>query len=300
MRLGMHIPFTGNDGAPFDSHGVAERAQMVEAAGFSGVWVGDASYRGIGTWPDPLLWLLAVAASTRKLEVGTAIYQAALRSPVELAQRLMSLRALTGDRLTLGVGPGSTEKDYAAFGLSFENRYAYFYEHLDIVRRLCAGERVGEAELRPWPSVTGPPRLALGAWGSKVSLKRATRQFDGWICSAGKTSLSTMSEGLKIYRDLGGKRALVASCTIDLDGPREPLEDDQYFHLHCSDTEAAERLHALAELGFDDLILSIRKPGRPFYDPADVTVETLERIRSLSPWDDRSPFLETRLGREAS
>ena len=117
MRLGTYLPFAGPGGVPFDAHEVAVRARRVEAAGFDGVWVGDGSYRRIAPWPDPLSWLLAVAAGTESLEVGTAIFQVPLRSPVDLAQRFMTLRALTKDRLTIGVGPGSTATDYAAYGI---------------------------------------------------------------------------------------------------------------------------------------------------------------------------------------
>jgi alkanesulfonate monooxygenase SsuD/methylene tetrahydromethanopterin reductase-like flavin-dependent oxidoreductase (luciferase family) len=110
VRLGTYLPFAGPGGVPFDAHEVAVRARRVEAAGFDGVWVGDGSYRRIAPWPDPLSWLLAVAAGTESLEVGTAIFQVPLRSPVDLAQRFMTLRALTKDR-RVGITRAAREFD---------------------------------------------------------------------------------------------------------------------------------------------------------------------------------------------
>lgn len=55
--------------------------------------MGDASFRRLATWPDPMMWLLAAGAATSRIEVGTAIYQVPLRPPVDLAQ-LQQLRTL--------------------------------------------------------------------------------------------------------------------------------------------------------------------------------------------------------------
>jgi hypothetical protein len=64
-----------------------------------------------------------------------------------------------------------------------------------------------------------------------------------------------MKEAIKKYRDLGGKRAIISSCMIDLTAPTEPLSEDDPFHLRCDPKEAADRLHRVAELGFDDVLL---------------------------------------------
>jgi alkanesulfonate monooxygenase SsuD/methylene tetrahydromethanopterin reductase-like flavin-dependent oxidoreductase (luciferase family) len=281
VRLGTYLPFAGPGGVPFDAHEVAVRARRVEAAGFDGVWVGDGSYRRIAPWPDPLSWLLAVAAGTESLEVGTAIFQVPLRSPVDLAQRFMTLRALTKDRLTIGVGPGSTATDYAAYGIPFENRFSRLYRDLDIIRRLCDAETVDNANLLPWPSVAGPPRMALGSWGSRVGITRAAREFDGWICSAVHTSIDEMRRSIKFYRELGGQRAILATCSIDLTATSQALPDDEPINIMCDKAEARRRLEYLAELGFDDILLVPRQPDRPYFYPADLSLAELVEIRDL-------------------
>jgi alkanesulfonate monooxygenase SsuD/methylene tetrahydromethanopterin reductase-like flavin-dependent oxidoreductase (luciferase family) len=283
MRISINMPLLDGHGEPLDSAGIASRAQAVEAAGLEGIWIGDGFSPGM-TRPDPLMWLLVAATGTRKIEVGTSILIVPLRHPVELAQRLLTLQALTRGRFTLGAGAGSTRSTYESFGLDFDRRFTVLERYLAEVKRLCAGEVVGTADLNPWPRVRGGPPILIGAWHSQVWLRRAVERYDGWMCSAGRTNLVTMREALKRYRDLGGGRALVSTCMIDLRAPTSRLSEDDPFHLRCSPEEAGERLQLLADLGFDDVLLVKADHTRrlSIYE-ADFTVEDLEEIRGLIP-----------------
>src|ERR1051326_6434484 len=123
MRLGIHLPLKGGDDKPLNAKGVMARARAIEAAGFDGIWIGD-GLSGIAR-PDPLMWLLVAAAATEQIEVGTSIYQVPLRNPVELAQRFLTLQALTEGRFSVGVGSGSGAAGYAAIGRpeDFDRRF---------------------------------------------------------------------------------------------------------------------------------------------------------------------------------
>jgi alkanesulfonate monooxygenase SsuD/methylene tetrahydromethanopterin reductase-like flavin-dependent oxidoreductase (luciferase family) len=289
MRIGVGLPFKDQQGQPLDAAGLGQRARWIEEAGLDAAWMGDASFRRLATWPDPMMWLLTVGAATSRIEVGTAIYQVPLRHPVDLAQQFLTMRALLGDRISLGVGPGSTASGYAAVGLDFEHRFKTFHANMDTIRRLMAGETVGAANLAPWPSIAGGPRFLLGAWHGGASLARAARDYDGWLCSAGRTTVATIARGIKRYRDLGGTRAIVATCPVDLTAPDTPLADDEPFTLRCGPAQAAERLAWLDSLGFDDVMLNLRDPGATGPFESDITLEQLQRIRSLLPADTRPP-----------
>lgn len=287
MRIGVGLPFKDQRGKVLDAAGLGQRARWIESAGFDAAWMGDASFRRLATWPDPMMWLLTVAAATKRIEVGTAIYQIPLRPPVDLAQQFLTMRALVGERLSLGVGPGSTAAGYAAVGMDFGQRFKAFRAHMDTIRRLMAGETVGAANLAPWPSIAGGPRFLLGAWHGGASLSRAAREYDGWLCSAGRTTTRTIVDGLKRYRDLGGTRAIVATCPVDLTAPDVPLRDDEPFTLRCGRTQAAERLEWLASLGFDDVMLNLRDPGADGPFESDINPEQLQQVRRLLPADTR-------------
>jgi hypothetical protein len=112
-----------------------------------------------------------------------------------------------------------------------------------------------------------------------------------------------MKEAIKRYRDLGGKRAIISSCMIDLTAPTTPMGDDDPFHLRCDPKEAADRLRRVAELGFDDVLLvkqdharsrilhGAAEAGRTLsiYE-SDYDDEELPLIRSLIERDPRGPW----------
>jgi alkanesulfonate monooxygenase SsuD/methylene tetrahydromethanopterin reductase-like flavin-dependent oxidoreductase (luciferase family) len=290
MRIAINMPLKDRVGVPLDAKGIMERARMVEAAGLDGIWMGDGISPGM-TRPDALMWLLVACAATNHIEVGTSIFQVPLRNPVELAQRLLTLRALARGRFTVGVGAGSTRSNHESVGVDYEQRFRLLRDHMDTIRRLCNGETVGTANLNPWPEVRGGPRFVIGAWYSGIWLKRAAEQYDGWMSSAGRTNLKTVAEAIARYRDLGGKRAIVSTCAVDLSAPTTPLGDDEPFNLRCEPNAATERLRQLVDLGYDDTLLVKADHTRraPLYEP-DYSFEQLCEIRALLPADERAPY----------
>src|SRR5204862_2539494 len=79
--------------------GLAERAAGL---GFDSLWVGDSLLAR--PRHDPLTLLAAVAARTKKPELGTAVLLPALRNPVVLAQQVATLDRIAEGRVILGVG----------------------------------------------------------------------------------------------------------------------------------------------------------------------------------------------------
>ena len=181
MRLGIHLPFKGPDGEVLTAEGVKAAARAIEDAGFDGIWIGD----GLAAMarPDPLSWLLVGAVATRHIEVGTCILQVPLRNPVELAQRFITLHQLMKGRFSIGVGSGSGSIGYEATGGDFDTRFRKLRDDLKVIRALCNGEKVGNADLHVWPAALGGPPIIIGSWSSERWLRRAAQQYDGWMCS---------------------------------------------------------------------------------------------------------------------
>jgi alkanesulfonate monooxygenase SsuD/methylene tetrahydromethanopterin reductase-like flavin-dependent oxidoreductase (luciferase family) len=258
MRVSFSLPFRLPDGSAPDGVHVMKVARAIEDAGFDGIWIADTVARGREARPDPLLWLLCAANATSRIELGTAILQIPVRGAVELAQRLLTMHALTGGRFSAGVGAGSSRADFDSVGVDYDQRFRLFDRDLPVIRRLCRGEAVGKADLKPWPNTIGGPPVLIGSWVSPIWIKRAARDFDGWLTSGGGPGGNTfrnLVEGIKLYRDEGGKRAIVATVGTDLHASSPPLSDDTRFSLHCGPEEAYERVQCVAELGYDDLLL---------------------------------------------
>src|SRR6266481_455090 len=255
-RFGISLPIGSTSGAPFGASSLADAARGIEAAGFESAWTFDSVGRG-ALRPDPLMALAVAATVTRHVDRGTGVLQVPLRNPVELAQRVLTAHLVSGGRLRLGVGAGSTAADFAALGLDFESRFRRLDESLVIMRRLWAGESVNGASLAPvWPAVLGGPPLLIGSWAGSKWIERAAREFDGWIGSGARSSWRSLREGIARFRGFGGKRAVVTNVRVALDSPTaSPSGPDDPFDLKCPREVARERLRLLREWGYDDIVL---------------------------------------------
>ena len=76
-----------------------------EGMGFDSVWLGE--HHGYSTyWPSPHMVLMAIAARTESLRLGTNVLLLPLADPVRLAGEWALLDRLSGGRGVLGVGVG--------------------------------------------------------------------------------------------------------------------------------------------------------------------------------------------------
>src|SRR4029079_4040036 len=105
-------------------------AERAERLGFDSIWVGDS----VTAKPrhDPLTLLAAVAARTKKAELGTAVLLSALRNPVLLAHQAATLDRLCEGRLILGIGIAAdtpaVRREFEATGVPFDKRVARMNE----------------------------------------------------------------------------------------------------------------------------------------------------------------------------
>ena len=131
------------------------------------------------------------------MTLATTISLASLRGPVQLAKALAALDVLSGGHLVAGVGPGSSERDYDAVAVPFDDRWKRFDEAATILRALLGQERapagtryftVPDLQLAPAPRQDGGVPLWIASWGSAAGLRRVARLGDGWLASAYNTT----------------------------------------------------------------------------------------------------------------
>jgi alkanesulfonate monooxygenase SsuD/methylene tetrahydromethanopterin reductase-like flavin-dependent oxidoreductase (luciferase family) len=236
-------------------------AREVEAKGFHGLWVTDSFGRGRATM-DPIVLMTVIAAVTKRMEIGTCVLQVPVRHPVELAHRIESLHALTGDRLMLGLGCGSTKADFDIVGEDYDARFKTLMSSLEIMREAWAGKPLTGGTLTPWPGTEGGPNLMLGAWRNKRWIVYSAERCAGWIASGLYSQPEELEKGVQFYRDAGGKRAVLSNVIVDLQGgvADMPLAGRATMQI-TSAAEALDRLKRIRAVGFDDVLCMVRPEG---------------------------------------
>jgi alkanesulfonate monooxygenase SsuD/methylene tetrahydromethanopterin reductase-like flavin-dependent oxidoreductase (luciferase family) len=169
---------------------VLDVAVRAEAAGYSVLAANDHLVYG-RPWLDGPSALAAAAARTSTIRLMTSVALPVVRGPVPLAKALMAIDRLSSGRLTAGVGPGSSARDYAVAGIPFEERWPRFDEAVQALRALVGGGEpfhgrfydTGDLRLEPAAYQPGGPPLWLGSWGSEAGVARVARLADGWLAS---------------------------------------------------------------------------------------------------------------------
>ena len=196
MDYGAHLPLMALDGRPWTLDRLLQYAHTAEGEGFQALSANDHLVFG-RPWLDGLTALAAVLSRTGRMTLATTVALPVVRGPVALAKSLAAIDLLSGGRLVVGVGPGSSSGDYAAVGISFEERWKRLDEAVQALRTLWLGEGPpfrGEfystegLTLEPYPAQRPGPPIWIGSWGSEGGLRRVARLGDGWLASAYNTT----------------------------------------------------------------------------------------------------------------
>ena len=268
-----------------------DMARDAEAAGYDSVWVGDsllARPRG-----EPLSLLSAVAAATRRVELGTALLLPLLRHPITLAHQVATLDRVAKGRLILGVSPAAdlpgTHAELKAMGRRSDRRVSDLLEELDACRRLWRGEDA-EVDLQPRPFRPGGPPLWTGAGGPRM-LRLTGERFDGWLPLS--PTPDAYGDGLQAVREAAekagrnpGEIAIGVYLTIAMAGSEAEAEGrlDEYMRayygvpakvmaqtmaLHAGTPESVrEWVAAYRSAGADHVVIRLAIPGLADYEPA--------------------------------
>jgi probable F420-dependent oxidoreductase len=182
-----------NIGTYADPRAAVRVAQQAEAGGWDGVFVWDhLAFVWGAPAADPWTTLAAIAVSTERLLIGTAVTPVARRRPQVLAHQVATLDVLSGGRVVLGAGLGGSASEFAKFGepTDAKTRAEMLDEGLDVIRRLWSGEEVthhGEhytvdaVKLAPTPLQNHVP-IWIG--GNRRPSQRRAARWDGWIPDA--------------------------------------------------------------------------------------------------------------------
>ncbi len=153
-----------------------ELARKAEAQGYSTLLVPDHFGRQLA----PFAALMAAAAVTTELRLGTFVIDNDFRHPAALAKEAATVDLLTDGRLELGIGAGWNRADYDTTGLTFEPagvRVSKMLEAVRIVKAFFeqptvtfegAYYTVKDLEAQPKPKQQPRPPIMIGANGRRM------------------------------------------------------------------------------------------------------------------------------------
>ena len=154
MDIGLFQIIPRVEGVP--DHTAIEQAladvEFAERIGFESVWIAEHHGGGIGLGSAPSVYAAAIASRTSRIRIGYAVAVVPLHHPLRLAEEISWVDHLSRGRVTVGVGPGFSETEFAMMGVPLEERHARLEEGLAIVKRALAnGEVAPRPYTRPYP-----------------------------------------------------------------------------------------------------------------------------------------------------
>jgi len=184
---------------------IDELAREVEARGLESLFVPEHTHIPVSRqtpWPgggplpeeywhtyDPFVSLMAAAAATRKLKVGTGICLVIERDTIVTAKEVASLDDLSGGRFLFGIGAGWNREEMENHGTDFKTRFSRMREQVLAMKEIWTkdeaefhGKHVRFDPIWSWPKPAQKPHPPVLLGGATPKTRERVVDFcDGWL-----------------------------------------------------------------------------------------------------------------------
>ncbi len=277
LAVGIQLPEVEWE-VPFPE--LIRMAQAAERVGFDSLWLGDHLLYDLpvgprGPWE---VWtsLAALAASTERIRLGPLVASTAFHAPAMLAKHAATVDAISGGRLTLGLGAGWGEREHRAFGFPLDARVSRFEEAFTIIRTLLSDGEIDFAGkyftldrcvLHPKPVTPGGPPLMVGSTGPRmlsITLPHV-QSWNVWYTRCGNTAAGFAA----VKREVDDRVAaaglspgqVAATCAVYVQLPggrgRQMGGTSTVEPLRGTPTEVAQQLRLFADAGAAEVQLVV-------------------------------------------
>ena len=113
--------------------------QLAEELDFDIAWFAEHHFSNYSITTSPLLLVAHMASATTRIKLGPAVIVLPFYEPLRLAEDVCLTDALTSGRLVLGLGFGYQPREFAKFGVPFDERYGRGLEAWDLIEQAIGG-----------------------------------------------------------------------------------------------------------------------------------------------------------------
>jgi alkanesulfonate monooxygenase SsuD/methylene tetrahydromethanopterin reductase-like flavin-dependent oxidoreductase (luciferase family) len=229
IGLTDHVEGPQNQAATTIFDEVSDLVCLADQLGVHYAWFAEHhAHAHHGHLPTPLLFALHLAGQTRRIRLGTAIICLNLHHPLDVAEQVAVADLLSGGRLAVGFGSGSTPAENELFGFcesQEDERHLRFEESLRIIcsawKRTQTGTEpevshlessTGAHQLLPKPSVDLQRRcwVAVNSPGSA----RIAGKLDFNVLFSHLRTPDQYRQFVEIYRAAGGTGLVAANRPV--------------------------------------------------------------------------------------
>lgn len=255
MKIGIGLPFkTSRDSWP----AIEALARKADEGPYSSFAVIDRlAYDNY----EPLIMLAALASVTKRVRLMTAVLVGPLRRAGVLAKQAATIDAVSGGRLSLGMGVGSREDDSLVAPAGYHDRGRRFNTQLELMRRIWRGEIVNDARrpVGPEAARSGGPELLIGGTAPRA-LDRVGKYADGYVMGGGALDREGAAGVLRQVNESwerhgrSGRPRVVASVLAALGPGAEDAIRDAFADYYGGDPARLEARLARANLSTPESI----------------------------------------------
>jgi alkanesulfonate monooxygenase SsuD/methylene tetrahydromethanopterin reductase-like flavin-dependent oxidoreductase (luciferase family) len=159
MDYGAHLPVVDFGSHQFSLERLSAYVQTARDLGFKALSTNDHLISSL-PWLDAPTALAAMLSQSGDMAVGTSVLLPVVRGPLPMAKALAVIDLLSSGRLFVGVGPGSSARDYEIVNLDYQERWKRFDETIRVLRALWSADETNlrGGSTRPLESTSIPSR----------------------------------------------------------------------------------------------------------------------------------------------
>lgn len=206
LTISVQYPEREDPVARFDEQ--LEQARFARDHGFDEITVTQHYLAHPFQYLHPLAALARLIPEIGDMRIATGISLAALTHPVDLAEQLASIDIMSNGRLSVGVGLGYRDVEFAAFGIGKTGRLQRYLDNVDLLRRIWTSERVtselDHARLHDVPIALRPlqrphPPLSMAAHAPSA-IERTAQMGIPWAAAAAHVDDRYFRQQVAVFR----------------------------------------------------------------------------------------------------